>query len=75
MSGSTHEETVEVQGGGLVVQQVEHVNDEPVANVDADGGNRPLPVDADGWTVCHAVGVGRDPGDVEVVRDRGRARE
>ena len=64
-----HEDAVEVQRGGLVTELVLDVDDDLVALSRPHDGQRPLPVDANGRPLEHAIGVGPDPGDVEIVGD------
>lgn len=71
MDGPVHEEAVEVQRGRLVAQLVVHIDDDVVADICIDARDGPLAVDADGGAVESAVGIDRDPANVEVVRHGG----
>lgn len=71
VDGAIHEEAVEVQRGRLVAQLVVHIDDDVVADVCIYARDGPLAVDADGGAVEGAVGIGRDPANVEVVRHGG----
>jgi len=72
---AVHEQAVKVQRRGLVAQLVVDLDDDAVANVGLDLGDGPLAVDADDGARERTVRVGRHPGDVEVVVDRGRGSD
>ena len=67
-----HEETMEMQGRGLVAQLVIDVHDDAVANVHDHRRQRPCPIDANDGPHEGAVRVGEYPGHIEVICDRRR---
>ena len=71
MWSAFHEEAVEMERGVLILERVEDFDNDTVSDVGLDGRDGPLPIDADGLAVKQAVGICCDPGDVEVIVDRG----
>jgi hypothetical protein len=69
LGGPVHEKAVEMEGGALVAELIIDIDDDLVANGGGHDGQWPLAVDANGWPLEHAIWVGSDPGDVEVVGD------
>ena len=43
-----------------------HIDDNPVANVNLDSRNRPLPIDSNDWALKSIIGVGSDPANLEI---------
>ena len=72
MGGPVHEQTVEMQRGGLVTQAVLDIDNDPIAKVDVDSGNGPLAVDANDWSLERTVRVSLSPANVEIKLAGGR---
>lgn len=63
---------MEVQARTLVPQLVVDIDDQPIANVAFDSGNRPAPIDTDGWSFKLSCRICRHPGNIEIILDDGR---
>lgn len=60
-----------MQRSRLVTERVLDIDDDLVADVGGDLWDGPLSVDANGGTIKGTVWIGRDPANIEVVRDGG----
>lgn len=67
----SHEDAMKVQRRRLVAERVECIHNQAVPDVDVYDRGRPLSIDAYCRSGYHAVRVGSDPCDVEVVCHRG----
>lgn len=62
-----HEQAMEMKSGGLISQLIVDIDDDLIADSRRHYWQRPLIVDADGWSLEGAIRVCSDPGDVEIV--------
>ena len=74
LSGTIHEEAVEVQTCALIAQQIQDIDNHLVSHSRSQVWQRPLPVDTHDGAHKHAIRVGMDPADIEVVGDGGGMR-
>lgn len=75
VSGAIHVEAMKVKRGRLITEIVDGVDNDLVADVGFNDGERPLSVDADSWPLEHPIGVCCYPSYVEVVGDSGSSRQ
>jgi len=66
---------MEVQACGSIAKVVLHIDDNAISHAGGNPGNRPLAIDAHDRASLQTIRVGRDPGDIEVVRDCGSVGE
>lgn len=59
---------MEMEGSGLISQLIVNIDNDLIANCRRHYWQRPVTVDANGWSLEGAIGVCCDPGNVEVVR-------
>ncbi len=57
VGSAVHEQAMEMEGGGLISQRIQHVDDDPVADVCFDPREGPLAVDSDRWPIPQAIGI------------------
>ena len=57
MSAAVHVKTVKMKRGWLVAEIIDGIDDDLVAHIRFNNWERPLPIDADGWSVEHAIGI------------------
>ena len=62
---------MKVQASALVPQQIEHIDYETVTDCGSDVWQRPLTVDTHDRSCEHAIGIGSDPRDIEIICDGG----
>lgn len=55
----------------MVSQQIEYIDYETVTDCGSDVWQRPLAIDAHDRSCEHAIRIGSDPGDIEIISDGG----
>ena len=60
-----------MQASTLVAQHVEYIGYKTVTDCGSDLGQRPLAIDAHDRSCEHAIGIGSDPCDIEIICDGG----
>lgn len=68
--GPILEHAMEVDRGTLVTKPIVYIDDQLIAFIDLDDRQWPLTVNANDFFLCQSVRVTRDPGDIEIIRDR-----
>jgi len=64
-----------VQACGSIAKVVLHIDNNAISDVGGDVRNWPLAIDAHDRTCVQTIRVGRDPGHVEIIYDRGSMGE
>ena len=62
---------MKVQASALVPQQVQYIDYKTVTNCGSDLRQRPLAIDAHDRPCEHAIGIGSNPCDIEIICDGG----
>lgn len=69
LGASIHVQAVEMESRALVPELVVNVDDDGVIDGGANGRQRPLSIDANGWAHKGTIWICEDPSDVEIIDD------
>ena len=58
---------MEMQTGGLILKEIQYIDDDTISHRSRNVGYRPLIVDSNDKSREHAIRIGSDPGNVEII--------